>query len=40
MLQIEPVLGGKKLDLYKIWLCVQEAGGFEQVSHTDLRELF
>jgi ARID/BRIGHT DNA binding domain len=31
-LQAEPVLGGKKLDLLKIWQRVQEAGGFEQVS--------
>ncbi|GAB5593095.1 Chromatin structure-remodeling complex protein rsc9 [Umbelopsis nana] len=33
-LQAEPVLGGKKLDLLKIWQRVQEAGGFEQVTQS------
>ncbi|KAJ2959552.1 hypothetical protein NQZ79_g4988 [Umbelopsis isabellina] len=33
-LQAEPVLGGKKLDLLKIWNRVQEAGGFEQVTQS------
>ncbi|KAJ3023862.1 UNVERIFIED_CONTAM: AT-rich interactive domain-containing protein 2 [Siphonaria sp. JEL0065] len=31
-LQQEPILGGKKLDLYRIYLGVKNAGGFEKVS--------
>ncbi|KAI8093857.1 uncharacterized protein BX664DRAFT_330754 [Halteromyces radiatus] len=31
-LQAEPVLGGKKVDLYKLFQKVQEAGGFDQVT--------
>ncbi|KAJ3286479.1 AT-rich interactive domain-containing protein 2 [Rhizoclosmatium sp. JEL0117] len=31
-LQQEPILGGKKLDLYRIYLGVKAAGGFEKVS--------
>ncbi|KAI9341120.1 hypothetical protein BDR26DRAFT_1007228 [Obelidium mucronatum] len=32
LLQPEPILGGKKLDLYRIYLGVKAAGGFEKVS--------
>ncbi|KAI8064152.1 hypothetical protein BC940DRAFT_306279 [Gongronella butleri] len=31
-LQAEPVLGGKKIDLYKLYCAVQQAGGFEIVT--------
>lgn len=31
VLQTEPVLGGKRLDLLKIYKTVLEAGGYEQV---------
>ncbi|CDH56889.1 hypothetical protein RO3G_07482 [Lichtheimia corymbifera JMRC:FSU:9682] len=31
-LQAEPILGGKKLDLYKIFQAVIDAGGFDQVT--------
>lgn len=31
-LQAEPILGGKKLDLYKIFQAVIDAGGFDQVK--------
>ncbi|KAJ3122277.1 AT-rich interactive domain-containing protein 2 [Physocladia obscura] len=32
ILQPEPILGGKKLDLYRIYLGVKMAGGFEKVT--------
>jgi hypothetical protein len=32
VLQAEPVLGGKRLDLLKIYKTVLEAGGYEQVT--------
>ncbi|CAO3590736.1 unnamed protein product [Absidia cylindrospora] len=31
-LQTEPVLGGKKVDLYKLFKSVNESGGFDQVT--------
>lgn len=34
-LQAEPVLGGKKLDLLKIYKTVMEAGGYEKVDIND-----
>lgn len=32
VLQTEPVLGGKRLDLLKIYKTVIEAGGYEKVK--------
>jgi hypothetical protein len=31
-LQVEPVLGGKKVDLYKLFQSVINSGGFDQAS--------
>jgi hypothetical protein len=31
LLQVEPVLGGKKLDLLRIYKTVIDAGGYEKV---------
>ncbi|KAI9497293.1 hypothetical protein BDB00DRAFT_936464 [Zychaea mexicana] len=31
-LQSEPILGGQKLDLYKIYNAVMDAGGFDQLG--------
>lgn len=33
VLQTEPVLGGKRLDLLKIYKTVIEAGGYEKVNN-------
>lgn len=38
-LQAEPILGGKKLDLYKIFKAVIDAGGFDQVRDFLLGDL-
>jgi hypothetical protein len=35
-LQPEPILGGQKLDLYKLFREVQAAGGYQQVCYSGL----
>lgn len=40
ILQAEPVLGGKKLDLLRIYKTVMEAGGYEKVQIKEQTELF
>lgn len=32
---MEPVLGGKKIDLYKLFQSVSQSGGFDQVRDND-----
>lgn len=38
VLQAEPVLGGKKLDLLRIYKTVMEAGGYEKVKLTNIQK--